>query len=385
MTASPAAHREACIVGYYEGPSDNAGRSCREIAAVAAQQALDSAGLSLRDVDGLLAAYAWEEPSIMFASEVADYLGTIPAYVETVCFGGASPAMMIARAARAIEQRLCDVVVVTTASNRASKVGRAGAIAALRDVLSPEFEVPYGAFIPPVYALTAARYMHEVGVTPEQLASVAVTQRDHARHHPAAARREPISVADVLASPVIASPLRLLDCCLVTDFGAAIVLTSADRASSATAPPVRVLGTGECHDRLTTSEVGDLTRRGGASSAATALREAEVSIEDVDFVELYDSFTITVLLTLENLGFCARGDAGPRAAEGAFGSDGDLPLNTNGGMLSYRTGGLSHVIEAAAQLRGTALGVRLEQPGIALVHGIGGALSAHCTLVLGAS
>jgi acetyl-CoA acetyltransferase len=376
--------RSARIVGYHEGPSDNAGRSCREIAAIAAQRALDSAGLSLEDVDGLLAAYAWEEPSIMFASEVADYLGMMPAYVETVCFGGASPAMMVARAARAIEQHLCDVVVVTTASNRASKVGRAGAIAALRDVLSPEFEVPYGAFIPPIYALTATRYMHECAVTPEQLAAVAVTQREHARFHPAAARREPISVADVLDSPVIASPLHLLDCCLVTDFGAAVVLTSVDRAASASAPTARVLGVGECHDRLTTSEVEDLTRRGGASSAGTALREAEISIEDVDFVELYDSFTVTVLLTLENIGFCDRGDAGVRAAEGAFRFDGDLPLNTNGGMLSYRTGGLSHVIEAAAQLGGTARGVQLDRPEIALVHGIGGALSAHCTLVLGA-
>ena len=377
--------RGAYIVGYHEGPLDNAARSCRETAAVVAREALADAGLSLGDVDGVLAAYAWEEPSIMFASELADYLGTTPSYAETVCFGGASPAMMIARAARAIEQGLCEVVVVAAASNRASKVGRAGAIAALRDVLSPEFVVPYGAFIPPVYALTATRYMHELGVTPEQLAAVAVTQREHACLHPAAARRDPISVDDVLDSPVIASPLHLLDCCLVTDFGAAVVLTSAAGARSATSPTVRVLGTGEAHDRLTTSEVGDLTHRGGSLSAARALREAGASIEDVDFVELYDSFTITVLLTLEDLGFCRRGDAGARAAEGAFRFDGELPLNTNGGMLSYRTGGLSHVIEAVAQLRGTPLGVRLNAPEIALVHGIGGVLSAHCTLVLAAS
>jgi len=377
--------REACIVGYHEGPLDNAGRSCREIAATVVREALADAGLSLGDVDGLLAGYAWEEPSVMFASEIADYLGTIPTYVETACFGGASPAMMIARAARAIEQSLCEVVVVAVASNRASKVGRAGAIAALRDVLSTEFEVPYGAFIPPVYALTATRYMHELGVTPEQLAAVAVTQREHASLHPGAARREPISVDDVLGSPVIASPLHLLDCCLVTDFGAAVVLTSAERARAASSPPVRVLGTGEVHDRLTTSEVGDLTRRGGMVSSARALSEAGISIEEVDFAELYDSFTITVLLTLEDIGFCRKGEAGRLAAEGAFRFDGELPLNTNGGMLSYRTGGLSHVIEAVAQLRGTPPGVRLEAPQIALVHGIGGVLSAHCTVVLGAA
>lgn len=373
----------AAIVGIHEGPLDNEARGCLEVAAVEVMAALADAGIPLGEVDAVLAAYSWEDPSIMFASQLADMLGVTSAYVETVCFGGASPAMMIARATRAIELELCEVVVVAAASNRASKLGRARAISALRDVLSPEFEVPYGAFIPPVYALAATRYMHEYGVLNEHLAAVAVTQRDHAGRHPDAAQRAPITVSDVAVSPMIASPLHLLDCCLVTDFGAAAVITTAKRAKELGVRPVHVLGVGESHDRLTLGEVADHTRCGAAASAERALAAAGMTLHDVDFAELYDSFTITVLLTLEDIGFCPRGTAAVRAASGEFALDGALPVNTNGGMLSYRTGGLSHTIEAVEQLRGTPRGAALDAPRVGLVHGVGGTLSAHCTLVLG--
>lgn len=374
----------SAIVGVYEGPLDWDGRPCVEIAAVAAAGALRDAGMTLADVDGVLAAYAWEEPSLMFAPLIADYLALTPRYVETVCFGGASPAMMVARAAHAIERGECEVALLMAVSNRASKLGRAGAIAALRDVLSPEFEVPYGVFVPPAYALTATRYMHEWGTTAEQLAAIAVTQREHAARHPAAAQRELLTVADVVGSPMVSSPLHLLDCCLVTDFGSAIVMTSAGRAATLSgARPVSVLGSGEAHERLTTSEAGDLTSRGAAKSGPAALARAGLAIDQIGFAELYDSFTITVISTLEDLGFSAKGQAGREAQEGAFAAGGRLPLNTNGGMLSYRTGGMSHVIEAVHQLRGSAPGITLDSPRHALVHGIGGILSSHCTLVLG--
>jgi acetyl-CoA acetyltransferase len=370
------------IVGVDDGASDNEARPCVEIGARAAVRALADAGLALSDVDGVLAAYAWEEPSLMFASELADYLGLTPDYAETVCFGGASPAMMVARATRAIEAGVCEVALLMVASNRRSKLGRAAAIAALRDVLSPEFEVPYGAFVPPVYALAAARHMHERGTTSEHLAAIAVTQREHALQHPQAEQRAPLTEADVLASPIIAAPLRLLDCCLITDFGGALVIVGPETASRL-AQRVWVLGAGEAHGRLSTAEAESLTSRGAARSGARALRQAGVGTEDIDFAELYDSFTITVLATLEDLGFCEPGTAGPLAVSGAFWEHGMLPVNTNGGMLSYRTGGLSHVVEAVHQLRGTAPGLRLRQPRLGLVHGIGGVLSAHCTLVLG--
>jgi acetyl-CoA acetyltransferase len=373
----------AAIAGVYEGPLDNQGRPCVQIAALCAAGAVRDAGLEMTEVDGVLAALPFEEPSMMFAAEVADALGLEPAYAETVCFGGASPAMMVPRAVRAINAGLCEVLVLTSASNRASKLGRAGSIAALRDVLSAEFEVPYGAFIPPVYALTARRCMHELGITERQMAAVAATQRGHAAAHPGAAMREPLEIDEVLSSPMIATPLRKLDCCLVTDFGGSIVVTSATRAGCGGQRPAWILGVGEAHDRLSTSNVRDLTRRGSAKSGAAAFAEAGIRPCEVDLACLYDSFTITVLLTLENLGLCARGKAGAAMERGEFSASGRLPINTNGGMLSYRTGGISHIVEAVEQIRGSARGMQVSDVETAVVHGIGGAMSSHCTLVLG--
>lgn len=372
----------AQIVGVHEEPLDVGGRPCPEVAVAAVAGALRDAGLPLSDVDGLFAAYSWEEPSIMFASEVANSLGIEPRHVDTVCFGGASPAMMVSRAARAIAAGSCEVAVLVAASNRASGMGRDAAVAALRDVLSAEFEVPYGAFVPPVYALAATRFMYETGTTARQLAAVAVTQREHARLHPGAARQSTLTVEDVLASPTIASPLRRDDCCLVTDFGAAVVMTSPDRVPAG-ARPVAVLGSGESHNRLSTTAVPDLTRRGAAKSARIAMDESGLGPDDIDLLQLYDSFTITVLMTLEDMGISPRGEAGLQAERGDFRLGGRLPLNTNGGMLSYRTGGFGHVIEAVHQLRGSASGGVAEGARTALAHGIGGVMSSHCTLVLG--
>lgn len=374
----------AAIIGIHEGPLDNQGSPCVDIAARSAAAAVRDAGLTLGDVDGVLACLPFEEPSMMFASEVADALGVEPAYAETVCFGGASPAMMVPRAVRAIQSGVAEVLVLTAASHRASRTGQAAITAALRDVLSAEFEVPYGAFVPPVYALTATRCMHELGITERQLAAVAVTQRTHATAHPGAAMRDPLDIGTVLASPVIASPLHRYDCCLVTDFGGALLVTSADRALAGPAPPVWICGVGEAHDRLGTANIPDLTRRGGERSGAAAFGQAGIAPRDVDVACLYDSFTITVLLTLENLGLCGRGEAGPAAERGDLAVGGPLPVNPNGGMLSYRTGGISHVIEGVEQLRGTAKGLQVESARHAVVHGIGGAMSSHCTLVLGA-
>jgi acetyl-CoA acetyltransferase len=375
----------AVVAGVFETGLDNSGKSCLEIGVAAAVSAIESCGLDVSHVDAVLAAYAWEEPSVMFASQLADALGVTPAYAETVCFGGASPAMMVARATRALGLGLCETAVLIAASNRQSKIGRSGAIAALRDVLSAEFEVPYGAFIPPVYALTATRYMFDWGVTSEHLAEIAVMQRQHAALAPGAARQTPINVQDVLASPMISSPLHLLDCCLLTDFGGAIVMTTEDRARGLDVEPVRVLGVGEAHGRTSTAEVRDVTRRDASISASAAFAQAGLTPADIDFAELYDSFTITVLCTIEDLGICAKGQAGELIKAGTFRLGGELPVNTNGGMLSYRTGGISHVIEAVHQLRRTAAGRQVANATTALVHGIGGPFSSHCTLLLGAS
>jgi acetyl-CoA acetyltransferase len=374
----------AAIVGAWEAPGDAGGRSVSELSLEAAVAALADAGLAAPDVDGVLAAYSWEEPSMMFASHLADQLGVRAGYTETVCFGGCSPALMVARAARAIELGLCEVAVLTAASNRASGRGRAHAVAALRDVLSAEFEVPLGAFVPPVYALAARRHMHEFGTTPDQLAAIAATRRAHATLHPLAFKRTPIDVSDVLDSPMISSPLHLLDCCLVTDFAGAVVVASPRRVKTGHARPVWILGAGETHERITIGELASLTIRGAGVSAARALAQSGVGLRDLDFAQIYDSFTITVLISLEDIGFCRPGESGPRAADGAFAIGGELPVNTNGGMLSYRTGGMSHVLEAVAQLRGEAGERQVSGAELGLVTGIGGSLSTHCALVFGA-
>jgi acetyl-CoA acetyltransferase len=250
-------------------------------------------------------------------------------------------------------------------------------------VLDPEFDVPYGAFVPTAYAMVASRYVAETGATTEELAAIAVIERHHASAHPGAKMRTPITVGDVVGSPVIATPLHLLECCLVTDFSGALVMTTSERADDLDGVPVSVWGEAEAHDRLSLVAGGDSTRRGAARSGPEALKRAGIGLSEVDLLELYDSFTITVALTLEDLGICGRGEAGVLAGSGELAADGRWPLNTNGGMLSYRTGGVSHVIEAVHQLRGTASGLQVDSPHVALVHGIGGVLSTHCSLVLG--
>lgn len=369
------------IAGVYEGPLDAGGRSCLDIAVTAAAGALRDAGRTPADVDGVFAVFPWEDPSIMFASELANRLRIEPAHVDTIAFGGAGPVMMVARAAQAILDGKCSIAVLAAASNRASGIGQAQAIAALRDVLDPEFEVPYGAFVSPIYAITANRHMHEYGTTSEQLAAVAVMQREHASHHSGAAHRTPLTVDEVLSSAVIASPLHRYDCCLVTDFEGALVLTASDRTEGG----IEVLGWGEAHDQLSSGQVSALTSRGAQRSGAAAFERAGLSPAEMDVAELYDSFTITVLLTLEDLGLAPKGEAGRLVQEGRFALGGALPVNTNGGMLSYRTGGISHIIEAVHQLRGAAPGAQVDGARHAIVHGIGGAMSTHGTLVLGSA
>lgn len=371
------------IVGAYDGTADAGGASCLELAADAALCAIADAGLGLDTVDAVMAVHSWEEPSMMFASHLADYLGLRPSLVETAAFGGASPVMMVGRAAQALSEGRCDVVVLAASSNRASGLGRDAAIRGLRDVLDPEFEAPTGAFIPTLYALAAQRHVHDYGTTREQLAAVAATQRAYASLHPSAVQRTPLSIEEVLAAPIVSSPLSVRDCCLITDFRGALVLTRAEHVASARLPPVWVVGYGEAHRPITaTAPDVELTSRGAQISGTQALTASGLTIDDIDFAELYDSFTITVLITLEDLGFCRRGEAGPLALDGAFAVGGELPVNTNGGMLSYRTGGMSHLIEAVAQLRGSPAGARVESPSVGLVHGIGGVFSTHATVIL---
>jgi acetyl-CoA acetyltransferase len=378
-----AAARQPVIVGSFDGPSGKTGQPAGDLYVAAAVGALADAQIGIGEVDALLTSYSWEAPVLMHADFIAERLGAHPTLTETVCLGGASPCAMVGRAAAAVRAGACDVVVLSSASNRASGLGRQAAIDALREVADPLYEVPFGAFVPALYALVAGRYMHDYGATPAQLARVASDQRAYAANHPQANMREAITIEDVLRSPVIASPLRMLDCCLVTDFCAGLVITTLERAQRMGRPAVPILGYGEAHTHLTVSQAPDAASEGGVASANAAYAQAGLGPAHIGFAQLYDCFTITVLLTLEDLGLCPKGTAGAFVESGAIGAQGSLPVNTNGGMLSYATGGMYHIVEAVAQLRGTAGDRQIDDPGIGIVTGVGGVLSARCTVILG--
>jgi acetyl-CoA acetyltransferase len=348
--------------------------------------ALADAGLSLADVDGV--AYAGQ------AAGLAEFLGVRPRYLDGTMVGGSSYELHVEHAAAAIAAGLCDVVLgvyaATPRSNRrrpGSGFGGPGGGPPPGPNPAFNWEVPYGLRLPMgAYALAASRHMAVYGTTAEQLAQIAVDTRRWAAMNPNARFRDPITVDDVVSSPMIASPLHLLDCCLVTDGAGAYVMTSAERARDLARPPVYVLGaaTGGTHSMIT--EMPDLTVTGGAVSGPAAFEMAGVKHDDVDLLMGYDSFTITALLHLEDLGFCAKGEGGAFVEDGKLGPGGSLPMNTNGGGLSYTHPGMYGIfllVEAVRQLRGEAGERQIDQHRVAVAHGSGGVLSTMGTVVLG--
>ncbi|MBI2226694.1 MAG: thiolase family protein, partial [Betaproteobacteria bacterium] len=270
--------------------------------------------------------------------------------------------------------------------NRATGQTRDQAVAALAAVGHPYFERPYGASIPGCYVMIARCHMDQFGTTPEQLAAVAVTTRRHAVLHPNAHMRKPITSADVQSSKPIADPLRMLDCCIISDAGGAFIVTSAERAKDLRSKPAYLAGIGEFHTHEHILCAPSLTEFGAKQSGMTAYRMAGLGPSDIDVAELYDCFTIVPILELEELGFCPRGEGGRFYEEGHASIGGKLPVNTHGGMLSHAhagaAGGLFGIVEAVRQLRG-GLGPRQVQGAeVALVHNEGGILSSHCTAIL---
>lgn len=362
------------------------GSSCMGLHTEAAALALDDAGLRACDIDGVLCAYSFTEPHLMLASVFCESFGIQPAYSTAIQSGGATGCVGVMQAAALVEAGICRNVLVVMGDNRLSGLSRDKAVAALADVGHPQFERTFGVTIPALYGMVAHAYMHEYGVTEEHLAAMAVNSRTHAMRNPKAQMRKPMTVADVLSSRVIASPLKLLDCCLISDGGAAVVVSAPDAAQD-TRKPIRVMGTGQknTHEHLVAAP--SLTSFGCHDAAAQAFGRAGVKAADIDVAEIYDSFTITLLLELESIGFFEKGEAGPAALAGALDLGGRLPCNTHGGLMSYAhsgaAGGLFHVVEAVRQLRGEAGARQVRDAELAYVHGDGGILSAHCALVLG--
>ena len=298
--------------------------------ALAVRAALAEAGLAKDDVDAVFTAGNWSwAPSMT----LAEYLGIQPAYTDSTNIGGSSFEAHAGHAAAAIEAGLIDVALITYGSTQRTSRSRNAPRPAQ---LTAQFELPYGLPQPVgAYALAAMRHMHQYGTTSEDLAQVAVATREWARLNPRAYYRDPITVEDVLSSPMISEPLHKLDCCLVTDGGGAVVIAAEDRWPDVATRPVVILGHGETHTHDTISNMPDLTVTGAAQTGPAALRMAGVTLDDVDVAEIYDSFTITVLLTLESLGFCKPGEGRDFVAGGRTAPGGEFPVNTNGGGLSY--------------------------------------------------
>jgi acetyl-CoA acetyltransferase len=353
------------------------------MAAIAAKEALAEAGMRMRDVDAVFTNYMGEEGSV----QLGEYLGVRPRYAESSDMGGASFEFFVHHAMLAIAAGRCEVALIAYASRQRSRRSRKRAVSAGDQSLAAQFEAPYGIHFPiGHYALSAARHMHQYGTTSEQLAAVAVTARQWAALNPKAWIREPLTVEEVLASPMICDPLHKLDCCLVTDGGGAIVMTNAERARDAAKRPIRVLGAGESHCQWHVAQCPDLTVTPGAISGREAFDMAGIGPKDVDVFEPYDNFTHAVILYLEDLGFCAKGEGGAFVAEGRLGPGGSLPSMTSGGGLSYNHPGALGIlllIEAVRQLRHEAGDRQVRDAKIAVAHGTGGlAFSTASTVVL---
>jgi acetyl-CoA acetyltransferase len=343
------------------------------------QRALADCGLHLRDVDGLICATTQSRTSGLALSE---YLGISPAFIDTTILGGSSFMFHVAHAQAALQLGLCKVAVITYGSTQRT-VGRRHA--SVREY-NP-YETPFRPFLPATaYALAASRHMHQYGTTREQLAAVAVAAREWALLNPAAWEKKPLTIDEVLSARMVSYPLTVRDCCLITDGGGAVIMTTAERARSLKQPPVYVLGCGQAITHANISSMPDLTVTGALQSGRAAYEMARLSPGDIDVVELYDAFTINTILFLEDLGFCPKGEGGRFVCDGRIAPGGGLPVNTNGGGLSYcHPGmyGLFLLIEAARQLRRECGPRQIADCETAIAHGNGGVLSSQSTVILG--
>jgi len=382
--------RQACIAGAFEHPTRKApDKTVPQLHAECARGALADAGLSLQDVDGYFC--AGDAPGLGPLSMV-DYLGLKVRHVDSTDTGGSAYLVQVSHAAQAIAAGKCNVALITLAGRPRSEASGVGTgprnvTAATPDVA---WEMPYAPVTVNMYALAAARHMHEFGTTSEQLAWIKVAAAAHAQHNPNAMLRDPVTVEEVLASPMISDPLHKLDCCVVSDGGGALLVVRPEIARSLARPVVSVLGAGETVKGQANGQL-DLTYSGAAVSGPIAFAEAGVTPADIQYASIYDSFTITVLMQLEDLGFCRKGEGGRFVADGNLISGvGKLPFNTDGGGLCNNhpanRGGITKVIEAVRQLRGEAHPkVQVPGCGLALAQGTGGLLGSRhgsATLIL---
>lgn len=376
------AHRGAtAIVGVGEAgiPALPEGSTPVDAMALAAVRAVADAGLSLKEVDGVFAAGL---QLFMPTLSLSEYLGLTPRYSDSTQVGGGAFLAHLNHAQAALSAGLCDVALIAYGSTQ-----RSGGAKFVTHSEPNSYERPYRVPGPvAAYAMIAARHMHLYGTTPEQLAEVAVAARAWAGLTPGATMREPLTVAEVLAARRIADPLGVRDCCLVTDGAGAVVLVRADRARDLARQPVHLLGVGEAVSHRSIAQMPDLTVTAAAQSGARAFAMAGLTPAEVDVLQLYDAFTINPILFLEDLGFCAKGEGGAFVAGGRIAPGGALPMNTNGGGLSYGHPGMYGIftiIETVRQLRGEAGDRQVAEAQVGLAHAPGGFMSSQSTAIFG--
>ena len=363
------------------------GKSPTELCVEAALLALEDAGLKKSEVDGLITCNSMAEPIMYHAEAMAEYMQIFPPMCLTVNTGGGTTFTAIAHAANAIANGMANTILITMADSLRSSMTREQAMLTQSSTGHPQFEQIYGPTVPAYYALIATAHMAKYGTTEAHFAEVAVSGRMHAARNPTAQMQDLITVDDVVSSRLIADPLHLLDCSLVSDGGSAIVVTSAERATDFPHKPVYLLGAGEGHSHEHISQAASLTTSAAVKSGQAAFAQAGIKHADIDFAQVYDCFTPTVLIQLEDLGFCEKGEGGDFVASGATRPGGNLPVNTHGGMLSHchpgNPGAMFALTETVWQLRGTADGRQVSDARNALVHAQGGIMSSHATLILG--
>lgn len=363
-------------------------RSATQLYVEAARLAMEDAGITKDQVDGLITCVSWVEPYLYHAEMIAEYMQIFPRYCITAPSGGGTTLAIMHHAASAILTGMCNTVLITMADSQVTGMSRSKAIEAMAGAGHPQFERPYGAPIPAFYALVARAHQHQFGTTDEQRAAVAVACRKHASMNPAAQMRDPITIDDVLKSRLIADPLHLLDCSLVSDGGGAIIMTSAERARDFKKKPAYLLGIGEGHSHEHISQAHSFVASAAKDAGERAYKMAGLGPKDIDVAEVYDCFTPVVIIELEDLGFCPKGEGGRFVEGGRIELGGELPINTHGGLLSHchpgHPGSIFSVTEAVRQLRGECGPRQVRGAKIAMVHAQGGILSTHCTGIFGA-
>ncbi len=359
------------------------GSSTISLMTQAATEALEDAGLERREIDGLVCGYSTTMPHLMLSTLFAEHFGIVPSYAHGVQVGGATGLTMAMLSHLVVDGGAARNILVVAGENRLTGQSRDVTMQTLAQAGQHRYEVPLGPTIPAYYALVASRYMYETGLTAADLAELAVLMRRNAAGHPGAHLREPISAADVAASRPIAPPLRFMDCCPISDGAAAFVISR----EPVNAWSLRVIGCSQAHTHQHVTGAPSLTRFGAGPSSGRALAAAGIGIGDIGYAGIYDSFTITLAILLEEIGLSPRGGSGREVAAGRYDATGSLPLNTHGGLLSYGHcgvgGALAHLVEMHRQMTRRAGDRQIgAEPALALMHGDGGIMSSHVSMVV---